>query len=354
MAHQDRRLLPLRRRRGQVSGAPNSGLTPCIALADTHRDARCAVLCSAVPSAHSYWTGYFTSRPALKGYVRSMSSFLQVVRHFEVFTGADGAASEPFWEAQSVAQHHDAVSGTAKQAVTYDYAQRLAKTSTAAFTFLSTAMAKVVSKDGQADVTFSYCPLANVSDCPATAAGGQVAVVIYNPAGHSLGLKTPLGVQAIVRVPVPNKGYQVFDAAGKLLEQQQTVPVLPTPAQTSGAAQFEAVFAVDVGAIGLTTAFLSSNSSEDGDDGEDGQPMLTTVTDAAVSLENAYYSLSFDSTSGLLTSVTTKADGVSHPFTQDFAWYPRLPGEAGPAERRLHLPPESAVGQPSDHRRQSG
>ena len=30
-------------------------------------------------------------------------------------------------EAQAVAQHHDAVSGTAKQAVTFDYAERLAK-----------------------------------------------------------------------------------------------------------------------------------------------------------------------------------------------------------------------------------
>lgn len=27
---------------------------------------------------HSYWTGYFTSRPTLKGYVRKTNSFLQV------------------------------------------------------------------------------------------------------------------------------------------------------------------------------------------------------------------------------------------------------------------------------------
>jgi len=45
----------------------------------------------------SYWTGYFTSRPALKYYVRKSSAHLQVVRHFEVVTGANGTASERFW-----------------------------------------------------------------------------------------------------------------------------------------------------------------------------------------------------------------------------------------------------------------
>ena len=29
-------------------------------------------------NAHTYWTGYFTSRPALKGYVRQLNNFLQV------------------------------------------------------------------------------------------------------------------------------------------------------------------------------------------------------------------------------------------------------------------------------------
>lgn len=31
---------------------------------------------------HSYWTGYFTSRPTLKGYVRKTNNFLQVSETF--------------------------------------------------------------------------------------------------------------------------------------------------------------------------------------------------------------------------------------------------------------------------------
>lgn len=34
---------------------------------------------------HSYWTGYFTSKPALKRMVRQISGFLQVARAMRVF-----------------------------------------------------------------------------------------------------------------------------------------------------------------------------------------------------------------------------------------------------------------------------
>ena len=248
--------------------------------------------------------------------MRTLSSFLQVVRHFELFTGADGTASEPFWEAQSVAQHHDAVSGTAKQAVTYDYAQRLAKTSTAASDFLQTAIAKVISRDGQASLNFSYCPLANVSYCPATAGGGSIAAVIYNPAGHTLGLNSSLGLQAVIRVPVSSQSYKAYDGAGRLLPQQQVVPVLSTAAQPAGALKYELVLGAEVPAIGLTTAFLVPGSDKRQ------RAMDMRVAGAAVSIDNAHYTINFDAATGLLSSVVTKADGVTHPFTQDFAWYP--------------------------------
>ena len=58
----------------------------------------------------SVWTGYFTSRPGLKGYVRSSSVLLQVARQLEVLAGSDrrlvGNGTEPLWEALSIAQHH--------------------------------------------------------------------------------------------------------------------------------------------------------------------------------------------------------------------------------------------------------
>uniref|UniRef100_A0A8C5FED1 Lysosomal alpha-mannosidase n=1 Tax=Gadus morhua TaxID=8049 RepID=A0A8C5FED1_GADMO len=83
--------------------------------------------------AHNFWTGYFTSRPALKRYERVSNGRLQTCNQLEVLGGPSsrkgpfGAGdSETLREAMAVAQHHDAVSGTEKQHVANDYARRLA------------------------------------------------------------------------------------------------------------------------------------------------------------------------------------------------------------------------------------
>jgi hypothetical protein len=260
----------------------------------------------------------------VSGYVRTSSNFLQIVRHFEVFTGADGTASEPFWESQSVAQHHDGVSGTAKQAVTFDYAQRIAKTAAAADAFLESSIASVVSTSGQADLSFAYCPLANVSYCNATAAGGNIAAVVYNPLARALGNQTDSQVQMPIRVPVSSQDYSVLDADGVALAYQ-VVPVMPTQAQPSDAAKYEAVFYMDLPGLGLNTAFLQSGS---GEKAKEGAPMdVKTDSKGAVTIENEAYKLYFDGTTGLISSIDYKVDGSNHPFTQDFAWYPSYQGD---------------------------
>uniref|UniRef100_A0A8D0D4Q4 Alpha-mannosidase n=1 Tax=Sander lucioperca TaxID=283035 RepID=A0A8D0D4Q4_SANLU len=83
--------------------------------------------------AHDFWTGYFTSRPALKRYERISNSNLQTCNQLEILGGpvsrkgpfGDGE-SQTMKKAMAVAQHHDAVSGTEKQHVANDYARRLA------------------------------------------------------------------------------------------------------------------------------------------------------------------------------------------------------------------------------------
>jgi alpha-mannosidase len=77
---------------------------------------------------HCYWTGYFTSRSAFKGYVRKLSGFLQAARQLEFLVGKNqtGPNTDSLEEAMAIVQHHDGVSGTEKQHVANDYAQRLA------------------------------------------------------------------------------------------------------------------------------------------------------------------------------------------------------------------------------------
>ena len=90
-----------------------------------------------------YWTGYFTSRPALKRYERYANNILQVTRQLNGFAQTnlrnttfklskrDKHRSDLLienciiqGEAMGLAQHHDAVSGTEKQHVLRAYLLR--------------------------------------------------------------------------------------------------------------------------------------------------------------------------------------------------------------------------------------
>ena len=83
---------------------------------------------------HGFWTGYFTSRPALKRFERYANNILQVTRQLNAFSNSQ-LRNEIFnlSEAMGIAQHHDAVSGTEKQHVACDYALRLSVGIDAAF-----------------------------------------------------------------------------------------------------------------------------------------------------------------------------------------------------------------------------
>ena len=87
---------------------------------------------------HAYWTGFYTSRPTLKGYTRTSGSLLRATENMfahMLLLGYGDTFPFSLWfggiqdtcEAMGVAQHHDAVTGTERQAVAYDYARRLAR-----------------------------------------------------------------------------------------------------------------------------------------------------------------------------------------------------------------------------------
>ena len=72
---------------------------------------------------NTYWTGFFTSRPTFKGYVRQTNNFLQTSKQLAALSGASRDTIESLSEVNGVLQHHDAVTGTEKQHVTDDYSK---------------------------------------------------------------------------------------------------------------------------------------------------------------------------------------------------------------------------------------
>ena len=80
----------------------------------------------------SFWTGYFSSRASSKGYIRSATAYLQAARQLEAFVGRNGgdensggATTDALEAAVSLCQHHDSITGTARQHVANDYHARI-------------------------------------------------------------------------------------------------------------------------------------------------------------------------------------------------------------------------------------
>lgn len=73
----------------------------------------------------SYWSGYFSSRAALKGAIRRLSSLVEVADSFYALSGLkDNSLFSMVQSARrtvGILQHHDAVTGTAKSFVVQDY-----------------------------------------------------------------------------------------------------------------------------------------------------------------------------------------------------------------------------------------
>ncbi|CAM0877275.1 unnamed protein product [Alopecurus aequalis] len=222
---------------------------------------------------NSYWTGYFTSRPALKQFVRLMSGYYLAARQLEFFKGRSnsGVTTDSLADALALAQHHDAVTGTEKQHVANDYAKRLSIGYKKAEELVSTSLACLCESGSKSHCSspttkFEQCPLLNITYCPASemnfSQGRSLVVLVYN----SLGWKR----EDVLRIPVMSNSVVVHDSEGREIESQ-LVPIANSSLNirdkytkaylgTSPAAKlkFWLAFPVSVPPLGFNTYFVSS------------------------------------------------------------------------------------------------
>ncbi|KAK9749896.1 hypothetical protein RND81_02G158800 [Saponaria officinalis] len=172
---------------------------------------------------NAYWTGYFTSRPALKRYVREMSGYYIAARQLEYFIGRSnlGPNTDALGDALAIAQHHDAVTGTEKQHVAADYAKRLSIGYVEAEALVASSISCLTQTSqatGCQNLTtkFEQCPLMNISYCPISETGlshgKKLIVVVYNPLGWQR--------EDIIRVPITSEDVMVHDYEGREIESQ--------------------------------------------------------------------------------------------------------------------------------------
>uniref|UniRef100_A0A3Q1FR55 Alpha-mannosidase n=1 Tax=Acanthochromis polyacanthus TaxID=80966 RepID=A0A3Q1FR55_9TELE len=261
-------------------------------------------------SAHDFWTGYFTSRPALKRYERISNSNLQTCNQLEVL-GGPVSRKGPFGEgdsqtlkkAMAVAQHHDAVSGTEKQHVANDYARKLADGWQHCQVLVSNSLAALSGSSSQR----IYCDNLNISVCPLTASSKKFSVSVYNP------LARP--VTWPVRLPVNGTAYTVSDANGKPVDCQ-VVPVSKATQdvrRNRGFAVNELVFQVQAPPLGYSTYSVSLL--------QDGSRPASTQHRTPTVIQNKFLKVTFDPDTGLLSSLSNLETQQSIKLAQNFYWY---------------------------------
>ncbi|XP_064094192.1 lysosomal alpha-mannosidase-like isoform X1 [Macrobrachium nipponense] len=277
---------------------------------------------------HSYWTGYFTSRPTLKGFVRQSNNFLQAVKQISsLLEMGQDPRLERLKNAMGVMQHHDAITGTAKQAVTDDYYARLTEGVTESFNLVAEAYGKLQPSvpEAEAKVTPVFCPLLNESSCTLSETSPSFIVTLYNPLGKPR-MRYP------VRVPVPKDiAYKVTDHQGNAVASQLVpVPenVLNLPGRKSSA-EFELVFIADIiPPLGFTQFFVQRTENRLFYKTQQSKIIVPQTEEELTVKFKESLLLVFDKTTHLLNAIGIEEGGEMKTLkvNQTYLWYAGMPG----------------------------
>lgn len=322
---------------------------------------------------YAYWSGYFTSRPALKGYIRQSSSYLQAARALMLnsnATGSSGARAAPnarraspeapsaqdyvlpqtgpgsdalpAWfgsslghleHAMGTAQHHDAVSGTEQQHVAFDYAKKLYAGHQDAQAGTSTMLNAMLG----GSLEWAECQLSNVTICMPLLKQQATAMVLVNSRAQNTVhyLRLPVGVSG------RGDAWLVQNGTGYSLPAQMT-PASVRDAQLAalnGAPSINAAwvnFQVQLPAYGFTTVFLrpapqgSDTAQSPRQHAVRQRKALRSRPHAAadIILNNGHAIVTISGETGLLSHVANTEDNVSMPLAAEWRWYNSSTGNA--------------------------
>ncbi|XP_045211314.1 lysosomal alpha-mannosidase-like [Mercenaria mercenaria] len=285
------------------------------------------------PYAHrpnSFWTGYFTSRPLLKRFVRTAGALLQTCKQLNALAKLEDTEFDMNYlkEAMAVVQHHDGVSGTEKQYVADDYTRLLSNGIHYCKDIIYSAINKLLDVNDTTSPQLQYCDHLPLQACNIPESNNKFSVVLYNPLARRHNY--------FVRLPVLDSEYEVFNHDGMEIEHQ----MLPITKETKGiperpesTAGNDLVFQADLPPLGITTFFIQKKEENDIDiyDIDMLEEEVIELAeesfgpeayeDALEIIENQFYTVTVDRKTGLISRIWNKQEDVAIQLKQNFFYY---------------------------------
>ncbi|CRK86319.1 CLUMA_CG000160, isoform A [Clunio marinus] len=269
---------------------------------------------------HSYWTGYYTSRPTSKRFERIGNHFLQICKQLS----AMAEVAEDFYDENlkrlksemGVMQHHDAITGTEKQHVTEDYHRELYDSIKGCEDNTRSSLNQLMighhsNGTNQLEFQFNSCLNLNISVCEVTESSSEFMVTVYNPISHE--------TYQNVKIPVHGDSYIVRDYLNRVIDSQ-IIPI-PTPVMNLhyriSKSSHELIFqAKNIPAIGYKSYYVTKTTTAPSEDNKEveenlNEPEIVTIGDEELKII-------FDS-NGLVSEIIV--DGVSSKLSQNFIYY---------------------------------
>ncbi|NWY18875.1 MA2A1 mannosidase, partial [Aphelocoma coerulescens] len=301
---------------------------------------------------HHYWSGYFTSRPFYKRLDRVLESYIRAAEILYSLALVQSSKSEKMSVFPSVDnyklltearrnlglfQHHDAITGTAKDWVVVDYGTRLFHSIMNLKKVIIDCAHILILKDKSAYNYDTATPFLKMDDVQASQDSLPRKTVIkltlqprylliYNP--------TEQERFSVVSVNVNSARVKLLSPLGKPVTVQ--ISAVWDGATTVSHEAYQISFVAHLPPLGIgvyqlledesSEAVLADyniyvrNSRQEKPDRVFKIKEMQNSVDNII-LENAYMKLWFSGMSGLLEKINTKEDGKNHQMKVEFAWY---------------------------------
>ncbi|XP_012875838.1 PREDICTED: alpha-mannosidase 2 [Dipodomys ordii] len=295
-----------------------------------------------------YWSGYFTSRPFYKRMDRIMESHLRTAeilyyialkqaQKYKINKFLSSTYYTSLTEARrnlGLFQHHDAITGTAKDWVVVDYGTRLFQSLIALEKIIGDSAFLLLLKDKNMYKSYSSDTVLEMDSQQKSqdslpskkiielSTSEPRYLVVYNPLEQER--------KSVVSVYVNSPTVQVLSYSGQPIEAQ--VSAVWNDAHTISQTAYKISFLAHTPPLGLkvykilqsksTNSHLADYVIYNADVKENGIFNLKNMANAmdSISLENFFIALWFDGY-GLMKRMRTKDDGKDHEIRVQFFWY---------------------------------